>query len=418
VLIGLLIFFGLVAAWYLALGLAPSQRALPRFIYNTTTSPAALNGAFPGDDVTAIAAGDPALWPSVTVIVPGRNEGHLLARTLGSLCAMDYPHLRVVFIDDQSTDNTAAVCRELEARFPGLIVIHNAEAPRDGWVGKTWAVHQAEPHMHDSDYLLFTDSDLEFHPQCLKQAIRLAMHRRADLTSLLPKIRYETFGELLGLLCAMTIINTKLSLYVCNNPKKPLALVAGGFFLVKRAVYHELGGHAAVRGQVIEDVALGTRAKALGKRVFTALTHDLYSARMYEGWRDTFRGLKKNAYAGANYHLPFGMAILAFLVLFGALVPIYAVLGISLAARSPDTMTLAIAALGAAAWLGPLCLGVRTARYIGFPLRTALTLPLGFAFYAAVFAGSLIDHHLGGNTWAGRRIAKPVPLAHASRNDS
>jgi cellulose synthase/poly-beta-1,6-N-acetylglucosamine synthase-like glycosyltransferase len=416
-LIGFVILFALVAGWYLLLAVAPAQRALPHCIYCADTSPAALNGGYPGDDVTTPAPVDPPEWPSVVVIVPGRNEGHLLTRTLGSLCAMEYPRFRVVFVDDQSTDDTAAVCRVLGARFPHLTVIHNTESPRDGWVGKPWAVHQAEPHMNESDYLLFTDSDLEFHPQCLKQAVRLALHRRADLTSMLPSIEYETVGELLGLLAAMTIINSKLSLYVCNNPKKPLALVAGGFLLVKRRVYHELGGHASVRGQVIEDIALGARAKKLGMRVFTALTHDLYCARMYEGWRDTFRGLKKNAYAGANYNLPFALLIFFFLVLFGAMVPVWTVLGLWLALQSPSALTVTLAALGLAAGLGQLLLGVRTARYIGFPTRTAFSLPLGYAFYAAIFAGSVVDHYLGGNTWAGRRIAKPERLAHASRGE-
>ena len=418
VLIGLVILFTLVAAWYLYLGLTPSQRSLRRFVYCTGTAPDALNGAFPGDDVTSSTPADPENWPSVTVIVPGRNEGHLLARTLGSLCAMEYPHFRVVFVDDQSTDNTAEVCRELEGRLPHLTVIHNQEHPRDGWIGKTWAVHQAEPYMQAGDYLLFTDSDLGFHPQCLKQMIRLALHRRTDITSLLPSIRYETLGELLGLLCAMTIVNTKLSLYDCNNPKVPRALVAGGFLLVKREAYHELGGHAAVRGQVVEDVAFGTRAKAMGKRVFTALTHDLYTARMYEGWRDTYFGLKKNAYAGANYQPLFAAVIFAFLIFFGAMPPVYAVGGITFAVLHPAPLTLALAVLGMIGFGGEMALGVRTAKYMGMRPRVAWTLPLGFVFYATVFAGSVVDHYRGGNTWSGRRLGKVQTLAHAGRVDA
>jgi len=418
VLLGLVILFALVAAWYALLWLAPAQRGLLRFVYGGGMSPAALNGAFPGDDVVSAAPADPEQWPVVTVIVPGRNEGHLLARTLGSLCAMEYPRFRVVFVNDQSTDNTAAVCRELESRHAHLTVIHNQEPPRDGWIGKTWAVHQAQGHMQEGDYLLFTDSDLEFHPDCLKQMIRLARHRRTDIASLLPAIRCETLGELLGLLCAMTIVNTRLSLYDCNNPKVPRALVAGGFLLVKREVYHGLGGHEAVRGQVVEDVAFGTRAKALGKRVFTAITHDLYTARMYEGWRDTFHGLKKNAYAGANYRPTFAAVILAFLVLFGALPPLYAAAGIAFALLQPAPLTMSLAVLGLAGFIGELVLGVRTAKYMGMRPRVAWTLPLGFVFYACVFAGSVLGHYRGGNTWSGRRLAKVQRLAHAGRVDA
>lgn len=412
-LLALLIISAIVAFWWLAMLLSPAQRRLMHFVYGLKSSPDALNGGFPGDDVTAPFAGDPPEWPSVTIIVPGRNEGHLLAKTLGSLCAMDYPHCRVIFIDDQSTDNTAKVCRKLEERHPHLTVIHNQQPPRDGWIGKTWAVHQAEQYMHDGDYLLFADSDLEFHPQCLKQMVRLARHRDADIASSLPSIRYETPGELLGLISAITIVNARLNLYTCNNPRNPHALVAGGFLLVKRESYHALGGHAAVRGQVVEDVALGTRAKALGKRVFTVLTHDLFIARMYEGWADTYHGLKKNAYAGANYNPAFALFIGAFLLVAGVLPPLYAAAGIWLWVFAPSALSGAAAISGLAALALEIIIGTRTARFVGFRLWSALLLPTGFLFYLAVFIGSVVDYYRGGNTWAGRRLVQAQSLAKA-----
>ena len=215
----------------------------------------------------------------------------------------------------------------------------------------------------------------------------------------------------------MTIINTRLSLYACNNPASPRALVAGGFLLVKREAYHALGGHAAVRGQVVEDVALGTRAKARGRRVFTALTHDLYTARMYEGWRDTFHGLKKNAYAGANYNPAFALAIAAFLLLFGALPPVYALVGIFLWITHASLITFAMALLGILAFQAELSVGAQIARYVNWRERTARLLPAGFAFYLAVFLGSILDYYRGGNTWAGRRVTQAQSLTDAARPD-
>jgi hypothetical protein len=268
--------------------------------------------------------------------------------------------------------------------------------------------------MHESDFLLFTDSDLEFHPQCLKQMVRLALHRRNDITSTLPAIRYETLGELLGLLAAMVIINARLSLYQCNNPRIPRAIVAGGFMLVKRDVYHPLGGHAAVRGQVVEDVAFGTRAKALGKRVLTAITHDLYTARMYEGWGDAFRGLKKNAFAGANYRLGLGVVTVLFLFLFGAMVPMYLVMGAWWWWRLPSAWTGAAAMLGALGLAAQVAVGVNTSRYVGWRKRVVWWLPASFLFYLAVFVGSVVDHYRGGNTWAGRRVGKVQSIAEAA----
>jgi hypothetical protein len=213
----------------------------------------------------------------------------------------------------------------------------------------------------------------------------------------------------------MVIINVRLSLYACNNPRVPRALVAGGFLLVKREVYHALGGHASVKWHVVEDVALGTRAKALGRRVFTALTHDLYTARMFEGWRDTFRGLKKNAYAGANYSLLFAVFITFFMLFVGVVAPVYALGGIILACLHPSAWTFILAVAGITACAGQLAAGVRTARFIGMPIYVALTLPASFAFYLAVFIGSVMDYYRGGNMWAGRRIVNAQTLAEAGK---
>lgn len=401
----LLILSALAALFWLTLLLLPSQRRALHFLYNAADSPDRLNRAFPADDITTPYAGDPPRFPHVTVIAPGRNEGHLLAQTLGSLCSMSYPDFNVVFIDDQSTDNSRDVLAALAARHPHLTVIHNTTPPPPGWVGKTWAVAQAEPHTRTADWLLFTDSDLVYHPDCLTQAVRLALHRRADLLSMLPALVYESPGELLGLLPAMLLITFKLPLTAANNAKDPRALVAGGFFLIQGAVYRDLGGHAGVRGQVIEDIAFGQRAKSAGKRIYTAATHDLFTARMYEGARDTFNGLKKNAYAGANYNPLAILPITAFLLFVGALVPLYPLLALlqCIAQRSPlATITLALSLLAA---IAQFLAALRTTRLLHFPARTALALAPGFAFYLAIFLNSILDHYRGGNTWAGRKMS-------------
>lgn len=403
--------------FWLGMLLWPAQRRDAVFVYNAGDSPRKFDREFPTADGWGDA--EPAQWPSVTVIVPGRNEGHLLKHTLGSLCALDYPNFKVVFIDDQSTDNTAAICRELETAFPHLAVIHNTRPPESGWVGKSWAIHQAESHMQDPscEFLLFTDSDLEYHRACLKQMMRLAARRRADLVSIIPRLVYKSSGEMLGLLPAMTLITLRFPLAVCNDPKKSDALVAGGFLLIRRTAYETIGGHAGVRGQMVEDVALGNRAKARGLRGFSSLTQDLYSARMYEGLADTFRGLKKNAYVGAQYNpLAIVPTVLMF-VLLGILPPVYAAAGIFCWITSPGLLTMASAAAGIAAFALMLSHARKVATLLAFPPWTAVTLPAGFVFYTLIFLSAAIDHHLRGPTWSGRTISrKEVRSLHESRN--
>jgi glycosyltransferase involved in cell wall biosynthesis len=401
----LLVICALAALFWLTLLLLPSQRRALRFLYNAADAPDRLNRAFPADDITAPYAGDPHEFPHITIVAPGRNEGHLLPQTLGSLCSMTYPRFNVVFVDDQSTDNSREALALLAAQHSHLTVIHNTTPPPPGWVGKTWAVAQAEPHTRTADWLLFTDADLVYHPDCLTQAVRLALHRRADLLSMLPSLRYESLGELLGLLPAMLLITFKLPLTAANNPEDPRALVAGGFFLIKGAVYRDLGGHAGVRGQVIEDIAFGQRAKAANRRVYTAATHDLFTARMYEGALDTFNGLKKNAYAGANYHPLAILPITAFLLFLGALVPLYPLLAVIPLIQHPAPLTSLTFALAVVAALAQLCAAVRTTRLLDFSPLTAPLLPPGFAFYLLIFLASVLDHYRGGNTWAGRKMS-------------
>ena len=401
------IFFALVALFWLAILLLPSQRSAPRFVYDAATDPSATDGLIARDDVQPPYHGDPDPWPRVTAIVPGRNEGHLLPRTLGSLCAMDYPALHVVFVDDQSTDATPAACRALEQTYPErLTVLHNTVDPPPGWVGKTWAIHQARAYAESGDLLLFTDSDLEYHPQCLSQMVRLAQHRRAAIVSLLPTLRYETLGELLGLLPATVLITLGMPLRKANDPNDPRALIAGGFFLIERETYRSLGGHESVRGQVIEDVAFGRRAKAAGKRVYTVGTHDLLTARMYEGFRDTYRGLKKNAYAGVNYHVPQALGVAALLLAAGALVPLYAASGIALAVRFGTPAAVITAVAGVTAVVAQYLAGRRGARILGMPPHTGWMMAPGLAFYALVLLASMLDHYRGGNIWAGRAMPR------------
>jgi len=406
-IVTLLVLFSLVALFWAVLYVLPSQRKMGRFLFNHDFSPDSLNGLFRRDDVVERFAGDPETWPSVTVIVPGRNEGHVLAETLGSICAMEYPNYRVIFVDDQSTDDTKGVCDAMAVKYPQLTVIHNTTPPPAGWIGKTWAVHQAQSHIHNAsaDYLLFADSDLVFHPACLKQMMRLALHRRTDIASLLPAVRYETLGELLGMLPAIVLISIWRPLSVVNNPRSPKALVAGGFILAKRTSYEAIGGHEAVRGQMIEDIALGLLAKSKGLRVFTAGTHDLMTARMYEGWGDTYRGLKKNTYAGANYNPFMILPVFLFLLLGGALVLLYPLIGAFYWITMPSLLTLALLIAGVLAYTFLHAAARRAAVMLSIKKRTAWFVSFGFAFYLLIFVMSVIDYYRGGNMWAGRRIS-------------
>ena len=136
---------------------------------------------------------------------------------------------------------------------------------------------------------------------------------------------------------------------------------------------------------------------------------------MYEGWADTFYGLKKNAYAGANYMPLFAVFIAWFLWFFCVMPVAYALIGVWLCAVHPSAWTAVLAATGVIGFLAELGAAWRVTRFMGVAGRSAWTIPAGFIFYFLVFVGSVIDHHRGGNFWAGRRVGKVQSLAEAGK---
>ncbi len=388
-------------AWLWQL-LSRNSRVSVRFVYDAASAPEALHGILPGDPTPALAVGDPPEWPAVTIIVPGRNEGHMLRDTLGSMCRMEYPNYRIVFIDDQSTDNTQDACAQLQSRYKHLEVIHNTTPPPDGWVGKVWAIHQARD-VATTPYILFTDSDLKYHPQCLKQMMRLALQRKTDLLSLLPAMETHTIGERLGLLAGMKLISAFFPLNKSNDPNSPMALTAGGFLFFRREAYEAIGGHEAVRKQVVEDIALGGMTKAKGFSIYTVATNDLMTARMYEGWRDTYRGLKKNAYAGSNYNPLLYLAGAAMILVTAVLLPLYPIAAMFAWHVRPGPLTGSILAISIVAVLAMLADMNRCVRFLRFPLYCLLLVPVAALFFLSILTHSMFDHYLGGNKWAGRR---------------
>jgi len=188
--------------------------------------------------------------------------------------------------------------------------------------------------------------------------------------------------------------------------------------LFRREAYEAIGRHEAVRQQVIEDIALGRRTKSRGLAVYTVATHDLMHGRMYEGWRDTYRGLKKNAYAGSNYNLlEFAGGALG-LLLLGVLVPVYPVVAAVAWHIHPGPLNGAILALAVLA-LGAMLVDMRRAvRFLGFPAANALLAPLAAAFFLAIYSHSMIDHYFGGAVWSGRRYQPRHVVALARTDDT
>ena len=219
-----------------------------------------------------LAAPPPAVWPSVTAIVPARNEAEVIAQSLGSLFRQTYPgKFDIVLVDDESSDGTAQVAREAAARTGAAdrLTIMAGSAPPAGWTGKLFAMNlglrrvEAEPR--PPEYVLFTDADIAYAaPDAVERLVKGAEARRAVLVSLMVKLRCESLAERL-LVPAFVFFFDKLYPFAwVNDPRSKVAAAAGGCMLVRREALTKAGGLQAIHGALIDDCALAGAVEARG----------------------------------------------------------------------------------------------------------------------------------------------------------
>jgi len=253
----------------------------------------------------------PAILRPVSVLVPARNEARNIRRCLESLLAQDYPLLEVLVLDDGSSDDTADIVAEMARRDPRLRLVRGQPLPQ-GWIGKNFACHQLA-RLARGDWLLFTDADTDHRPHTLPWVIEAAQQNQADLTSLIPCTVTHTLGEELilpiipfGLLgCFPLALGTRLRIPF-------LTMALGPFLLFRREAYHRIGGHRAVRSEIAEDVALARKVRRAGGRVALLDGSEQVDVHFYRGFRESWHGLAKSAFAALEYRLLPSMLMMGF----------------------------------------------------------------------------------------------------------
>jgi chlorobactene glucosyltransferase len=328
---------------------------------------------------------DPAAWPSVSVVVPARNEERGVEAGVRSHLAQDYPPERfeVIVVDDRSTDATRGLLDALARTDPRLRVLSGAEPP-DGWLGKPHALHQGAAAAA-GDVLLFADADVVYAPQAVSEAVRLLEAERLDFLSVFPAFEMRGFWE--NVLLPNIPISYFFGLGFLANADRHRWMAAGGGAgnLVRRAAYASAGGHAGIRGSVIDDIRLAMAVKRAGFRCRMALADDRVRVRMYRGFREIWNGFTKNVafvFAGG-----FGVVFLlgTALTWVASLAPVAALLAWALGAPIPPGDV----RLAAAGLLLVVVLRALLAALLAYPLWTAWTQPLMTAVWGGLIARSL-----------------------------
>lgn len=271
----------------------------------------------PGESVPA----SPDGVARVSVILPARNEAAHIEECLKALLASTHPSFEVLVVDDHSTDGTGALARRAAAGDPRVTVLDAPDLP-DGWFGKQWACHTAV-QVARGEILLFTDADTRHGPDLLLLADRALDARGADLLSVMGRQVLGTFWErLLQPQVFLFIFARYGGLETMSRSTDPLDKIANGqFLMVRRTLYDKVGGHAAVRDHVGEDMRLAQEVCRAGGVVHFVDARDHLSTRMYEGLRALLRGWAKNVYAAGRDAIDAGPVVHA-LVRIGYPLPV------------------------------------------------------------------------------------------------
>ena len=346
----------------------------------------------------------PAEAPLVSILVPARNEAGRIGPCLESLLGLDYPRTEILVVDDGSTDGTPDVVRRTAAGDARVRLIHAPPLP-DGWSGKSHALWYGQREAK-GEWLLFTDADTVHHPAALRLALGRALADGASLLSLTGRQEAVSVAERLVQPFVFEFLARRYPLAAVNDPGDPRAAANGQYLLVARALYDAVGGHAALKGALLEDVALARLAKARGRIRFLAAP-DLVRVRMYDGARTLREGWSKNLADLAGGPAAAVREGVRFLLRGAG--PILA-LAAALVAAATDRVAVAVggcllAALGGAAILAE---GVGLARMGGHGARTAWLAPLGAVATGLLFLDSAWRRS-GGRavTWRGRRYTDP-----------
>lgn len=243
--------------------------------------------------------------PSVTVVVPARNEARSIEACVRSLTASTYPAFEVVVVDDRSEDDTGDRARSVPPGNARSLRVLDGEPVPAGWLGKQWACRQGAEAAR-GDLLLFIDADTVHEPDLLERAVAELLRTDGDLLTVAGRQIYGSFWERLvqpQVFFTMLLRYWNVERWVEQGRWRD-AIASGAFLLFPRRAYDELGGHAAVKGAVAEDLALAQRTVRSGGTLVIRTGEDALSLRMYASLGELVRGWGKNIHVGGLQTMP------------------------------------------------------------------------------------------------------------------
>ncbi|WP_213805528.1 glycosyltransferase [Granulicella sp. dw_53] len=330
----------------------------------------------------------------VTAVVPARNEAEHVVEMLRSLLAQRFDgDLRVVLVDDNSTDGTGELARELAAGDARLRVV-SGEPLKAGWSGKMWTVSQGlrQAEALEADYVLLADADIVHGPGHVELLLSKAEREGLGLVSEMVRLRCEGFAERATIPAFVFFFQMLYPFRWVNDKSRATAAAAGGTMLVSREALDRVGGVDRIRGALIDDVALAREIKREGYGIWLGHAEETWSGRRYADFGEVWEMIARTAYVQLGYS-PW--------MLLGTCVGMMVIY--------VEPVLASLFRSGAVRGLGVICWMMMAAafqptlrRYRRSPLW-GLALPAIALFYTAATVGSAVRSYRGqGGRWKDR----------------
>jgi len=344
-------------------------------------------------------------WPKVSIVVPAHNEQRVIDQCAGALRRLKYPDLEIIFVLDRCTDATRELLQPHADADARIIIIENDCCP-DDWAGKCHAASVGAERATGA-FLLFTDADTQFDPDLVRAAVALADDRGLGLLSLLSTLTTDLHYERIAQPVASMTLVRMFPLQRINREHRARPFANGQFLLFERREYERIGGHAAVKDALLEDIAFARRLHKMNGRGAVFLADGMLICSMYDsleaferGWQRIFieackrkpTRLRQNAWRSLTLGVVFPMLQLVSLVI-GAT-------ALTTAHHAPGITLLVLVVIGLVAQVIAL---MRIYPLANAPRRAALLYPLGSWIVARIFFA------------AARNLSKRRPITWAGR---
>jgi chlorobactene glucosyltransferase len=254
--------------------------------------------------------------PLISVLIPARNEEENIRRCLTSLSKQDYPDFEILVLDDNSTDNTEKVVQEMVKKDNRIRLI-TGKPLKAGWLGKCWACQQLAEHAK-GQYFVFTDADTLHFNDTISKAFAALKNNNLDAISVFPNQIAVTFHERMTVPFIYFAILSFMPLFLVKRIKSSFFSTGiGQFFLFSRHAYEKMGGHEAVKAEILEDIHISKQIKKAGFKYMIFDGRANVYHRFYRNFKEVMSGFSKFIYPAFDYNIFVeALAMLMFSIVF------------------------------------------------------------------------------------------------------